>query len=180
MKPICCGDRRDAHLLLGAGSEGLTIDEINPIWLKTPVAPFAAALLEQADIDIARILGTIVDLGRRFDCLLVEGVGGWLVPIRADYFVSDLAAELKLPVLVVAQNRLGCLNHSMLTVRSVRQRGLRCAALVLNNPSGLTDIAVSTNEDILRRILDVPVVPGLGENLAELPPEWREIIGLPV
>jgi dethiobiotin synthetase len=177
MKPICCGDRRDAQLLLEAGSDGLTIDEINPIWLKTPAAPFAAALVEQVDISIPRILEAIVDLERRFDCVLVEGVGGWLVPIRADYFVSNLAVEMKLPVLVVAQNRLGCLNHSVLTVRSVRDHGLHCAGLVLNNPPGPADIAVSTNEDILRRIVDVPLLPGLGENMAELPLEWEQITG---
>ena len=175
MKPICCGDRRDAQLLLAAGSEGLTIDEINPIWLKTPAAPFAAALVEQVDIDIPRVLGTMADLQRRFDCVVVEGVGGWLVPIRADYFVSDLAAEMKLPVLVVAQNRLGCLNHSMLTTNSVRDRGLKCAGLVINSPAGQEDIAVSTNVDILRRIVGVPVVSGLAENMSELPPEWGQI-----
>lgn len=177
VKPICCGDRQDAQLLLAAGSGGVTIDEINPIWLKTPAAPFAAALLEQIDIDIARILQTIVDLTRRFDCVLVEGVGGWLVPIRADYFVSDLAAEMKLPVLVVAQSRLGCLNHCVLTVRSVRDHGLNCAGLVLNNLRGVNDIAVSTNEDILRRIVDVPIVSSLAEDMAELPAEWSRIIG---
>jgi dethiobiotin synthetase len=176
MKPICCGDRRDAQLLLAAGSEGLTIDEINPIWLKTPAAPFAAALVEQIDINIPRVLEAMVDLQRRFDCVVVEGVGGWLVPIRADYFVSDLAAELKLPVLVVAQNRLGCLNHSMLTTNSVRDHGLKCAGLVLNNPSSQEDIAVSTNLDILRRIVGVPVVSGLTENMSELPPEWGQIV----
>jgi dethiobiotin synthetase len=176
MKPICCGDRRDAQLLLAAGSEELTIDEINPIWLKTPAAPFAAALVEQIDINIPRVLEAMVDLQRRFDCVVVEGVGGWLVPIRADYFVSDLAAELKLPVLVVAQNRLGCLNHSMLTTNSVRDHGLKCAGLVLNNPSSQEDIAVSTNLDILRRIVGVPVVSGLTENMSELPPEWGQIV----
>jgi len=177
MKPICCGDRADAHLLLAAGSEGLTIDEINPVWLKTPAAPFAAALVEQVEIDIPRILNAIVDLERRFDCVLVEGVGGWLVPIRADYFVGDLAVEMNLPVLVVAQNRLGCLNHSVLTVRSVQDHGLRCAGLVLNEPDGVTDIAVSTNKDILGRIVNVPIVSGLAEEMAELPIEWEQTIG---
>lgn len=177
MKPICCGDRADAHLLLAAGSEGLSIDEINPIWLKTPAAPFAAALVEQVDIDIPRILNAIVDLKRRFDCVLVEGVGGWLVPIRADYFVCDLAAEMKLPVLVVAQNRLGCLNHSVLTVRSIEDHGLRCAGLVLNRPGGVTEIAVSTNADILKRIIRVPILPELGEEMAEMPIEWKDLIG---
>lgn len=176
MKPICCGDRQDAELLLAAGSEGLTIDEINPIWLKTPASPFAAALVEQVDINIPRALKAMIELQRRFDCLVVEGVGGWLVPIRADYFVSDFAAEMKLPVLIVAQNRLGCLNHSMLTISSVRDRGLKCAGLVLNNPPGQEDIAVSTNLDILRQIARVPVVAGLTENMSELPPEWRQII----
>lgn len=177
MKPICCGDRADAHLLLAAGSEGLSIDDINPIWLKTPAAPFAAALVEQVDIDIPRILNAIVDLERRFDCVLVEGVGGWLVPIRADYFVCDLAVEMNLPVLVVAQNRLGCLNHSVLTVRSIQDHGLRCTGLVLNEPAGVTDIAVSTNEDILGRILSVPILSGLGEEMAELPIEWEQAVG---
>jgi dethiobiotin synthetase len=176
MKPICCGDRQDAQLLLAAGSEGLTIDEINPVWLKTPAAPFPAALAEHVRIDIPRVLAAVVDLERRFDCVLVEGVGGWLVPIRADYFVSDLAREMKLPVLVVAQNRLGCLNHSMLTISSIRKHKLKCAGLVLNNPNGLTDIAVSSNQDILRRIANAPVVLGLTENMAELPAEWVEIV----
>jgi dethiobiotin synthetase len=175
MKPICCGDRQDAQLLLAAGSDGITIDEINPVWLKTPAAPFAAALVEQVDIDIARILNAVADLERRFDCVLVEGVGGWLVPIRADYFVSDLAAEMKLPVLVVAQNRLGCLNHSMLTIRGVRAQGLKCAGLVINDPIGQKGIAASTNVDILRRTVDVPVVAGLAESMTELPAQWRQI-----
>ena len=175
MKPICCGDRRDAQLLLAAGSEGLTIDEINPIWLKTPAAPFVAALDEQVEIDVPGVLKAMTELQRRFDCVVVEGVGGWLVPIRANYFVSDLAAEMKLPVLVVAQNRLGCLNHSVLTTNSVRDRGLKCAGLVINNPPGQEGIAVSTNVDILRRIADVPVVSGLAENMSQLPPEWGQI-----
>jgi dethiobiotin synthetase len=178
MKPICCGDRQDAQLLLAAGSEGLTIDEINPIWLKTPAAPFAAALVEQVGIDLKRILNAMVDLAGRFDCVLVEGVGGWLVPIRADYFVSDLAREMNLPVLVVAQNRLGCLNHSVLTIRSIREHGLKCIGLVMNNPPAQKEIAVSTNIDILRRIIDVPVICGLTEKMAEFPADWADLINL--
>src|SRR6202011_303350 len=115
------------------------------------------------------LLAALRALQQRVHYVFVEGVGGWLVPIRADYFVSDLAAEMGFPVLVVAQNRLGCLNHSVLTVRGVRDQGLECAGLVLNNPPGITDIAVSTNEDILRQIIDVPIVSGLAEDTTELP-----------
>jgi dethiobiotin synthetase len=107
MKPICCGDRRDAELLLAAGSEGLRIEEVNRIWLKTPAAPIVGSLKEGANIDIERILAAFRALQNRVEHVLVEGVGGWLVPVRYDYFMSDLAVEMALPVLVVAQNRLG-------------------------------------------------------------------------
>jgi dethiobiotin synthetase len=173
MKPICCGDRRDAEALLAAGSDCVTIDEVNPVWLKTPAAPIVGTLMEKATIDIEQILSAFHALQDRVEHVIVEGVGGWLVPIRSDYFVSDLAAALKLPILVVAQNRLGCLNHANLTVRSVAAYPLRCAGLVLNSTEMMSDIAASTNADILRRILDVPVLAGLGENLTELPVDWR-------
>ena len=175
MKPICCGDRRDAELLLAAGSDGLTIDEVNPVWLKTPVAPFAAARIEQVKIDIECIVAALRALQDRVEHVVVEGAGGWLVPIRADYFVSDLAVEMKLPVLLVAQNRLGCLNHTALTVRSIVEHGLPCAGIVLNELPGATDIATATNADILQEIMDIPLLPGLLEDIDELPPGWRRI-----
>ena len=177
MKPICCGDRNDAERLLAASSEGLTIDEINPVWLKTPAAPLSASLIEEVVIDEQRLVDALRRLEDRFDFVLVEGVGGWLVPIRCDFFMSDLAAQLKLPVLVVAQNRLGCLNHTNLTVRSVTEHGLVCVGVVLNDNAGLTDIATNTNAEILRQILDVPILPMLPEGVAELTPEWRAAIG---
>lgn len=76
MKPICCGGRRDAELLLAAGSEGLTIGEINPAWLKTPVAPFAAARIEQVKIDIECIVAALRALQDRVEHVIVEGAGG--------------------------------------------------------------------------------------------------------
>jgi len=103
LKPICCGDRRDAERLLAAGSDGLTIDGVNPVWLKTPAAPIVGSLMEKASIDVEKILASFQTLQERVEHVIVEGTGGWLVPIRPDYFVSDLAAAMKLPVLVVAQ-----------------------------------------------------------------------------
>ena len=119
MKPICCGDRRDAAALLAAGSEELTIDDVNPVWLKTPAAPIVGSLLEKVAIDVDRILAAFQVLEGRVEYVIVEGTGGWLVPLRSDYFVSDLAAAMKLQVLVVAQNR---------SVASITRRSL-CGAL---------------------------------------------------
>jgi dethiobiotin synthetase len=176
MKPICCGDRRDAELLLAAGSEGLRIEEINPVWLKTPAAPLVGSLTEGVNIDIERIVAAFRALQNQVEHVLVEGVGGWLVPIRSDYFVSDLAVEMALPVLVAAQNRLGCLNHTALTVRSIAANRLPCVGIVLNGPPDPSDIAAVTNLDILRKIVDPPLLSGLTENLNQLPADWRLMI----
>jgi len=176
MKPICCGDRRDAELLLAAGSEGLRIEEINPVWLKTPAAPLVGSLTEGVNIDIERILAAFRALQNRVEHVLVEGVGGWLVPIRRDYFMSDLAVEMALPVLVAAQNRLGCLNHTALTVRSIAAHRLPCVGVVLSGPPDPSDIAAVTNLDILRKIVDPPLLSGLTENLDQLPADWRLMI----
>jgi dethiobiotin synthetase len=176
MKPICCGDRQDAELLLAAGSDGLTIDDVNPVWLRTPAAPIVGSLMEEVNIDIDRILAAFHALQNRVEHVIAEGVGGWLVPIRSDYFVSDLAVEMKLPVLVVAQNRLGCLNHTALTVRSVAEHRLRCLGVALIAAPETSDIAAATNADMLKKILNVPLRDGLGENLMELPTDWRSMI----
>jgi dethiobiotin synthetase len=172
MKPICCGDRHDAELLLAASSEGMTIDEVNPLWLRTPVAPFAASLVEQVEIDTARLVDAFEEMKRRFDFLVVEGVGGWLVPITRDYFVSDLAAAMNLPVLVVAQNKLGCLNHALLTLQSVAAKKLRCAGVVLNPLAGSSDIATATNADVLGKIVDLPILPPLNDEVSDLSQNW--------
>ena len=176
MKPICCGDRRDAEFLLAASSDGLTIDDVNPVWLKTPAAPMVGSLIEKVDIDIDHILAAFHSLQNRVEHVIVEGAGGWMVPIRPDYFISDLAVAMKLRVLVVACNRLGCLNHAALTVQSVIGHRLRCAGLVLNNAQGTGDIATMSNADILKKIIDVPVLGELGESLTEVPAEWRFIL----
>jgi dethiobiotin synthetase len=176
MKPICCGDRQDAELLLAASGTGLTIDDVNPVWLRTPAAPIVGSHAEEVNIDIEYILAAFHALKNQVEHVIVEGVGGWLVPIRSDYFVSDLAVDMKLPVLVVAQNRLGCLNHTALTVRSVAEHKLRCLGVALIAAPGTSDIAAATNADILKRILNVPLLDGLGENLIELPADWRFMI----
>lgn len=175
-KPICCGDRRDAELLLAAGSDGLTIDQINPLWLKTPASPFTASQVEEVRIDIQLLLAAFRALQQRVHYVFVEGVGGWLVPIRADYFISDLAAEMGIPVLVVAQNRLGCLNHTLLTVRSIANEALHCTGIALNNQRGESDVSVATNARILEEIANIPVLAGLTKNVSELPANWRRMI----
>jgi dethiobiotin synthetase len=172
MKPICCGDREDARRLLAASAEGISIEELNPVWLQSPVAPSVAAQIEQVEIDLGKIQNCFRNLSERFDTVIVEGVGGWLVPITTNLFVGDFAKQLDLPVAIVAENRLGCLNHILLTLESVQRRGLVCAGVILKSANGPTDLAQSTNETELRRLL-------AGINLVVIDertePNWAEI-----
>lgn len=178
MKPICCGDRGDAQLLAAAGSDGLTLEEINPVWLKTPSAPFTAAEIENFEFQPEIFSERFHALAEKVEHVFVEGVGGWRVPITLNFYVSDLAAALALPVLVVTQNRLGCLNHTFLTVESIQQKGLICAGVVLNEPPGQSDVAMVTNRDVMQRLCGVPVLTGLAEEMAVLGADWRAIVRL--
>ena len=175
MKPICCGDRDDATRLLAAGCDGLTLDEINPVWLRTAAAPLVAARAEGYDLKPELILDAFRLLQERVPTVFVEGVGGWLVPITAEFNVSDLARSLGLPVLLVVQNRLGCLNHTLLTLDGIRAAGLRCAAIVFNDFEGGRDVAQATNREILEELSGVPVLTESGE-LQEAWPERLEAL----
>jgi len=97
------------------------------------------------------------------------------VPITAEFNVSDLARSLGLPVLLVVQNRLGCLNHTLLTLDGIRAAGLRCAAIVFNDFEGGRDVAQATNREILEELSGVPVLTESGE-LQEAWPERLEAL----
>jgi dethiobiotin synthetase len=162
-KPICCGTREDAEILRAAGDPSVMLDDINPLWLRPPAAPYVAAMIENRPVALHAIQHAFRALRSRFTSVLVEGAGGWLVPIRRDYFIADLAADFGLPVVVVVRNRLGALNHTLLTIRHIQAYGLACAGVILNNSDTPTpadpDIARTTNRAILEDLLgDIPIL----------------------
>lgn len=158
MKPICCGDREDAELLYEASGKAATLNGLNPIWLRTPAAPYTACIIENRMIDLDQIHESFRALRAAHPSVLVEGVGGWLVPIRRDYLVADMAADFGLPIAVVVRNQLGAINHALLTVENIRQRGLPCAGLILNNTEPADDIAAATNASVLEDLLQLPIL----------------------
>jgi len=154
MKPICAGDRADAEALFEACGGVEPLNVINPVWYRTPAAPYTAAIVEERPVDLALIRETFGGLRARHRSLVVEGVGGWMAPIERDFFVGDLAEEFRLPVAVVVRNRLGALNHALLTVRDIERRGLPFAGFIFNNVDGGTDdVAAATNREILADLL---------------------------
>ena len=166
-KPVLSGESRDdADQLFGAShgsdSGALTIDEVNPVWLKIPAAPLSARIAGEAaagEIDACRILDTFEALAIRHEALVIEGAGGWDVPIDETRSFADLAAQLRAPVLLVAANRLGVLNHTRLTVRAIEAAGLELAGILLNEiaPPDPDDVARQVNLETLR--LSMPGVP---------------------
>jgi dethiobiotin synthetase len=167
MKPICCGDREDSEALHLAGEGAIALNDVNPVWLRAPAAPYAAAMIENRTVDLSLIRETFARLRAAHGSLIVEGVGGWRVPITRDFFVSDLATEMGLPVAIVVANRLGALNHTLLTVEAVRASGLVCAGLILNQVSRTDDkdaVATATNRSVLEEITRLPVLFDIAHN----------------
>jgi dethiobiotin synthetase len=159
-KPVSCGDREDA-ILLAAASGGLTLDEVNPLHLNTPVAPYVAGLLENRTVNPADLLAGFHHLAAAHARIIVEGAGGWEVPLAPNYRVSDLAKDLGLPVILVAANRLGALNHILLTVDAIRAKGLSCAGIILNQLEDELDTAMITNKGIIEELAGVPLLDHL-------------------
>lgn len=157
MKPICTGNHDDVRQLLDACGCCEPEHLINPVWYRTPVAPYAASVIEDRLVDIRAICEAFEKLATRHSVVLVEGAGGIAVPILADYDFRDLAKEIDLHVIVVAANRLGVLNHTRLTVEAIRSAGLECSLIALNSVQGEPDISQATNMSFLESLVDVPI-----------------------
>jgi dethiobiotin synthetase len=160
MKPIACGDgREDAEIYWRLMGKSVPLDKVNAVWLRKPLAPLVAARLERKKIDFRKIRACYSALSTQHSALLIEGAGGLMVPIGKKYFVADLAAEMKLPLLIVGGNRLGVLNHALATVECARMRGLKIRGIVLNQMSGeRKDLARRTNAAVLRELTGLAVI----------------------
>jgi dethiobiotin synthetase len=159
MKPICTGDNHDVRQLVEACGSCEPEHLINPVWYRTPVAPYTASIIEDRLIDLKAIREAFEQLARQHSSVLVEGAGGVAVPIFSHYDFRDLARDLRLNVIIVAANRLGVLNHTRLTVEAVRMAGLRCSLIALNSVAADSDISQPTNLSVLENLVDVPVLP---------------------
>lgn len=137
MKPIAAGvdgkgRNEDVERLIAASSIAAPRELVNPYCFDAPVAPHIAAAIEGRSIDPNRIAAAARDLAAGADLMLVEGVGGFRVPLGDDFDTADLAERLALPVILVVGLRLGCLNHALLTTEAIRSRGLKLAGWIAN------------------------------------------------
>jgi dethiobiotin synthetase len=154
VKPVQTGegDAPTLKALVGLEQE---LDEIAPFSYRAPLAPLVAARLEGRPPGLAEVVDRVRGLSARHELTIVEGVGGLLVPVGDGWTVADLAADLGLPVLVVARAGLGTVNHTLLTLAEARRRGLEIAGVVLN---GRRDESSETNPGLIESFGDVPVL----------------------
>lgn len=136
-KPVAAGCdnddyNEDARLLRAASSIQATYGQTNPYCFPQAIAPHLAARHAGARIDFSRILASYRELAGQADEVIVEGVGGFCVPLNEKQDSADLAKELGLPVILVVGMRLGCLNHALLTLRVIADYQLECAGWVAN------------------------------------------------
>ncbi len=151
---------QDAFYLKEASGCEEPLERICPYRLSEPLAPSVAAERAGVKIDISYIQTLYGEISEKHDITLVEGAGGLLVPIVPSYTYADLAKLLKLPLLVVAANRLGVINHLILTLEHASCRELRVLGYVLNHFEIQPSLAAETNTEAL---LSLTAVPCLGE-----------------
>jgi len=189
-KPIACGTggRADARTYRKLLRNEVSLDVINPVYLRHPLAPSVAAKLEHRRVDLDKIQSVFRILASAFSPVLVEGAGGLLVPILAHchhnsvarncvpyqppvghaiacrragtrpFFVADLAKQLGLPVVIVARLGLGTLNHTLLTVRQAQAMKLKVAGVILNDTTTGRGLAERTNVKAIAELAGVPVL----------------------
>ncbi|SEO91238.1 dethiobiotin synthase [Aquisalimonas asiatica] len=140
MKPVASGCERtanglrneDALALMEVASVRHGYDRVNPVALEPAIAPHLAAIEAGITVDVPGLAAAARALAAEADLLLVEGAGGWRVPLTGSVGFADLAAALGYPVVLVVAVRLGCINHALLTAEAVQRDGLHLAGWVAN------------------------------------------------
>jgi len=164
MKPIATGipqengfKSSDAELLAKTAGSTDPESEINPVFLPLETSPLAASRALNIDIKLDAVFSAFKRLTGKHEFVIVEGIGGVMVPIKQNYFVIDMIKEMNIPVLIVCRAALGTLNHTLLTVRACREYDLTLAGIVVN---GVRDnnILEKISAEMIRELTGIFVV----------------------
>jgi dethiobiotin synthetase len=167
MKPIATGGivknkkliSQDAVFLKNSADSKDSLDLINPICLKLPLAPYTAAKLEKKNINLNKVYPAFEELKKRHDFLVVEGIGGIFVPIKNNFYVIDLIKKFALPVIVVCDPGLGTINHTLMTIEHLKMEKIEILGFVVNyaRPQK-TGLAERTNPKIIEELAKIPLL----------------------
>ena len=165
MKPVAAGcemlegqlKNEDALQLQAQSSVDIPYDLINPYAFSLPVSPHIAASKEGKRVEIAHIQQAYLKLEALADVVIVEGVGGWMVPLNEKEDVSHLAEQLNLPIIVVVGMRLGCINQAKLTFSAIERLGLHCEGWIASCVEKNMD-ELEANIETLEAFSDMPLL----------------------
>jgi len=163
MKPVASGCVETA--LQSAGSAVLPYSLINPVALRDPLSPHLAAAHDGVEISLLPMRQAFDQLAGRHHRVVVEGVGGWLVPLAPGLFAADIARQWQLPVILVVGLRLGCLNHALLSARAIEADGCRLLGWI-GNCIDPHMAALAENLMTLRELLPAPCLGVLPHGVA--------------
>ncbi len=147
----------DALALQQAAGGGQPITTVCPSRFELAAAPWVAARAEGHDIQLPDLITTFHTISAQHDPVLVEGAGGWAVPLNATKTIGDLAAALELPVMIVARSGLGTINHTCLTVAAIQAANCNIVSILLNGPFDPADQSANQNAETLRSLTGLPV-----------------------
>jgi len=186
MKPVqsghAFGSSSDAVLLRNASQSNDAMAEIRPYYFDAPLAPAVAADRCGVRIVLSRLTRAFRRLARRHEFVVVEGIGGLMVPLTTTKTTLDWIESLGLPLVLVAANRLGAINHTLLTVSAAQARGLKIHTIILNHPSPRRGLPERTNGDTLKKLIprtrltEIPYLNGRAERRKRGRQTW-EIVG---
>lgn len=168
IKPVAAGCEQtedgwrngDALALQAAMTTELDYQQVNPVALKDPIAPHIAALQESRTLSVSALSGYCNGVMMRpVDLVLVEGAGGWRVPLNPRETLADLAVQMNLPVILVVGMKLGCINHALLTAESIKRDGLTLAGWVANR----VDPQMSCYQENVMTLTSLLDAPCLGQ-----------------
>ena len=166
MKPVATGcygpDERlvsqDAAFLMEAAQNEYP-PLSSPERFRNPLSPNVAAMLEKREIDVPGILKSYRELQKHYDFMIVEGIGGLMVPLKKDYYVANLIRDMGLPIVIVSYAGLGAINHSLLTVDAAMIRGLEVRGIIFNRVSVTNySLAELTNPKVIHDLSGVPIL----------------------
>ncbi|MDA9101334.1 dethiobiotin synthase [Omnitrophica bacterium] len=136
----------------------------SPSRFRNPLAPSVAGVIENREVDLKKIRRSYEELQNQYDFMIVEGIGGLMVPLAKDYFVTNLVREFELPLLIVSRGSLGTINHTLLTVDAAVIRGFEIRGIIFNRvPTVNYSLAELTNPKIIHDLSGVPILGSLPE-----------------
>lgn len=166
MKPFATGNQiysrnfksQDTELLAAAANVGDMDDELNPVFFPIAASPLMASMITKNRISLKSVLSAFRRIRRRHEFVVVEGIGGIMVPLTNSYLLGDFVKLLGLQIIVVSRPNLGSVNHTLLTVNACKKYGLDIIGIIINRMPSKPDIVESMTPQFIRKLTGIPII----------------------